>query len=307
MRTPTDRWDPDERETIEELRDELETLQARHQHDSQIDLLRAARHDALPSDVQSGVEERLSNDPWARALVDGLDDAEPSLNSDDQDRLLARIRREATRGESADAKRWRSLRPLLTSAAVVAAAVAAWVALRSPSPAPPVVPTPSDRAVAGAQKPPVFQLPLDKPEVTISLAALTWRGGGADNQLLADLKAPLDAFRQGEYARADGEFAALESRYPGAVEVWFYGGVARLFLNDPERAMLALARADDLADGTFAPRVSWYRAIAEQRAGRVAEARERLDALCRGRSAYAAAACRAVQQLDSSPRTPDGR
>ena len=125
-------------------------------------------------------------------------------------------------------------------------------------------------------------------------------GGGSDNQLLADLKGPLDGFRNNDYARADRAFAALESRYPNAVEVFFYGGVSRLFVNDPQRAIAALTRAAALADTTFAPRTAWYLAIAEERAGHLSRARARLDELCRGTSDRAAPACAAVTRIDAS-------
>ncbi len=48
---------------------------------------------------------------------------------------------------------------------------------------------------------------LEKPAITLSLAALTWRGAGNDNDLLLNLKGPLDAFREGDYGLADREFA----------------------------------------------------------------------------------------------------
>jgi hypothetical protein len=227
------------------------------------------------------------------------------LEKDDQDRLLVRIQRDARHSES-KRRQWTWLRPVLASAAVLALAVTAWVAYRGSSPTPQVSPPP-EQTIAATPKPPVYLLPLDKPQVTLSLAALTWRGGGAENELLADLKAPLDAFRNDDYARADREFAALESRYPRAIEVFFYGGVARLFVNDPQRAIAAFARAGDLADGTFAHHVSWYRAIAEERAGRLAETRGRLDALCRGKSDHAREACRAIDRIGSSSRAPDAR
>jgi hypothetical protein len=307
MKAPADGWDREEREAVEELRDELETLQVRRRDDPEIDLLRAARHDALPPDLQTVAHDRLVNDPWSRALVDGLDAAEPSLNETDQSRLLARIRRDARREETA-ASPWTWLRPLLASAALVAVAVTGWIAFRSPSQTPPAASTPrKETTIAATPKPPVLQLPLDKPDVTVSLAALTWRGATAENQLLADLKSPLDAFRADDYARAEREFAALEQKYPNAIEVLFYGGVSRLFLNDAQRAATALTRASELADATFAPRTAWYLAIAEQRTGKLAEARARFDDLCRGTNDRAPQACAAVKQIDATSATPRPR
>ena len=298
MRTPADGWDREERDAIEELQEELEPLQVRHQHDADIDLLRAARHDALPPDLQSVAHDRLLNDPWARALIDGLDAAEPPLDAADQDRLLARVQRDARR-DAIVASRWTWLRPVLASTAVAAVAAVAWIATRPTPPQPQVSSAPPASAVATPPAP-VFRLPLDKPDVTVSLASLTWRGGGAGNRLLAELKAPLDAFRSGDYAGADRAFAALESRYPDAVEVFFYGGVSRLFLNEPARAITALTRASALADSTFAPRTAWYLAIAEQWSGHGAQARRRLDELCRGTSDRAAQSCAALKQIDAT-------
>ena len=95
MKAPADGWDGEERDAIDELRDELETLQARHRDDPEIALLRAARHAVLPPDVQQAADDRLLNDAWSRALVDGLDAVEPSLDKHAEDQLLARIRRES--------------------------------------------------------------------------------------------------------------------------------------------------------------------------------------------------------------------
>ena len=249
-------------------------------------------------------------DPDEREALDELQDvlnpaSEPLLTGADEDRLLARIQREAGRG--APVARWMWLRPLIATAALVVLGVGAWLALRTASPTPFPSTAPPEQTIASTPKPAPFQLPLDKPDVVLSLSALTWRGSAGANQLLSDLKAPLDAYREGDYTRADRDFTALESRYPQAIEVFFYGGVSRLFANDAQRALAALTRASELADATFAPRVAWYRAIAEQRAGNLAQARAQLDELCRGTSDRAAPACAALKQLEASSTAPQER
>jgi hypothetical protein len=107
----------------------------------------------------------------------------------------------------------------------------------------------------------------------------------------------VDAYRKNDYAAADREFGALELRYPEAVEVFFFGGVSRLFVNDPERAIVAFQKAEEIGDAIFAPHVAWYRAVAEERAGHRSEARAQLDKVCRGASDRATRACEALKEM----------
>jgi hypothetical protein len=132
----------------------------------------------------------------------------------------------------------------------------------------------------------------------LTAVALTWRGPGDGSQLLHDLKRGFDPYRKNNFALADREFSALELRYPDAIEPFFFGGVSRLFLNEPARAIVALQRAAELADTRFAPEVAWYRALAEQRAGHSADARKRFNVLCRGASNRAERACEVLKQID---------
>ncbi len=303
MKPPADGWDRDEREMMEGLQDELTSLQVRHRDDPAIDLLRAARHDALPPDLQAAAERRLADDAWSRALVNGLDGVEPSLDAGGEDRLLARISKDAGAQPKSPSWTWRYLALGGAATAVIAAAVL----LRPQREVTPDVHPPPQATIAEARPAPRFELPLEKPDVTLSLKALTWRGAGNGNALLADLKQPLDAFRQGDYAQADRDLAALESRYPEAVEIFFYGGVTRLFVDDPKRAIASFERAARLADETFAPRIAWYRAVAEQRAGNDAEARRQIETVCRSAGERAREACAALGQMGASAKTPDAR
>ena len=111
------------------------------------------------------------------------------------------------------------------------------------------------------------------------------------------MKPAVDAYRKNDYALADREFSALELRYPNAIEVFFFGGVSRLFLHDPERAIAAFKKAEEIGDATFAPHVAWYRAVAEERAGHLAEARAQLEKVCRGTSDRATRACEGMREI----------
>ena len=256
---------------------------------------------------------KVPADGWDRDEREALEElqealnaaSEPVLTKADENRLLARIYRTAR--ADAPVARWVWLRPLIATAALAVLGVGVWFAVRTVPPAGPPSTVRPEPTIAATPKPVPFQLPLDKPDVVLSLSALTWRGSSGANQLLSDLKAPLDAYREGDYTRADREFTVLESRYPQAIEVFFYGGVSRLFADDATRALAALTRASELADATFAPRVAWYRAIAEQRTGNLAQARARLDELCRGTSERAAPACAALKQLAAATGAPNER
>lgn len=307
MRVPADGWDEDERDALADLRpergDESLGVQARRLDDAAIALLRAAPHDVLPSELQAAAERRLQ-DPATRAVVTGLDEVDPEFDGVQEALLLARIKKEAAASRPQSTWTWR---PLAFGGAVAAAVVAAlWLGR----------PITSDRTVASAPTPqaasvdarpnPAYEIPFDKPDVTLSLKALTWRGGGSDNRLLADLKPGLDAFRGGDYTAADRAFASLEQKYSDAVEVFFYGGASRLLLNEPARAIAAFDRAAAVADETFAPRVAWYRAVAHQRAGNAAEATRQLQAICSAGGEKSRDACAAVTAMAGS-RAPNAR
>jgi len=294
-------WDRDEREALADLEEQVETIRRRHRADPPLDVLRAAQADVLPPDLQARIAQHLSESAWSRTLATGVEPDEGMLTVEDRDRLLARIVKEAGRDT---AHRWRWLRPAFLGPALLAAASIAWLVSRGSDVLTPT--RPPESTVAIAQPPPAFLLPLDKPEVRLSMAALTWRGStGTNNQLLADLKPALDSYRRDDYAAAEREFAMLASRYPGTIEIHFYQGISRLFLNDVTGAIAALAAAEAVADRTFAADVSWYRAVAEEHAGNLTGARARLDSLCLEKGEGAVRACAALARLAApAPSTP---
>jgi hypothetical protein len=300
MSAPRDDWDEDERAALEGVRDELVSLRARHAGDPPLELLRAARGEALPPELQASVGGHLSESAWSRALVDGLEGAGEPLDPASQARLLARVQKDSRQqGKSVASAGW--LRPAFAAAAL-AASVAVVVWSNRPGPvAPPSAAPPQTTlvAVTPTHAPPSLLLPLEKPAVKLSAAALTWRRGAGEGSLLADLEPALEAYGRNDYATAERELTRVSSRYPRAVEVFFYQGVTRLFLDDVWGAIASLKAAEGVADSSFAPDVAWYRAVAEQRAGNLKEAQARLDSLCRGTSPRAAPACEALELLDS--------
>jgi hypothetical protein len=300
VKIPADGWDRDERDAVEALRTELDAVQARHAEDPSLGLLRAARADALPEPLQENVGDHLARSAWSRALAQGLDDADVALNPSEESRLLARIQRDAKRSiEPRAGRSWRWNIALAGAAALflVAGSVVIFRNILIQQPAPQQRQPEATVAVAPPPPAPVFRLALEKPDVKLSPSALTWRGSGGENRYLADLKPAFDAFRSGDYATADREFSTLSARYPSAVEVSFYQGVARLFLNDVPGAITSLTAAERLADNSFGWDVGWYRAVAEERAGNVAAARDRLSRLCRLPDVRAPGACDALKRI----------
>ena len=113
----------------------------------------------------------------------------------------------------------------------------------------------------------------------------------------------VDAYRDGDYVQADERFTALALQYPESVEVLFFQGVTRMLRDDFAGAVAPLTAAHRLGEPTFVNDAAWYLAVAEQRSGRAADARARLEELCAGTSAFKDRACAARQQLqEGSPR-----
>jgi len=300
MNSDRNDWDRDEREALDGVADQLEIIRERHRNDPALDLLRVAKADVLPEVLQERVTQHLSESAWSRAVVEGLEQDDAALDSASQAKLLGRVQREIARERRSSATRsW--LRPVLIASAVAASAAIAWLFVRPATT--PDIPI-STQVVPQAEQAPAFQLAFAKPDVRLSMAALTWRGGGSDNQLLADLKPAFDAYRQGDYAAAEPALTALAARYPNTIEILFYQGVSRLYLDDARGAVAALSAAEAVADGTFIGDVRYYRAVAEQHAGDTGEARTRLDVLCREKGPESARACMSLADLESSTAKP---
>jgi hypothetical protein len=223
--------------------------------------------------------------------------ARHALSEHDKARLLRRIQQEARQSPSRAGIFW--TQPWLLAAASVVIVAGGIYLLRGPRAVTvPELPAPPPTGqVAAAPPAPVYLLALVKPDLKVSPAALTYRSAAAENPLLADLKRAFDAFRAGDYATADREFSTLAPRYPRSVEVFFYQGVARLFLSDVPGAINSLTTAGKIADSAFAWDIEWYRAAAEERSGNLAAARERLGRLCQRADTRAPKACDAAKTL----------
>ena len=298
MKTPADGWDREEQEALRDLESPLEAVRDRHRADPPIELLRAARAGVLPEELQTDVSRHLAESAWSRALADDAVPEDAVLDREAEARLLSRIQkdaREAPRRQSI--WRWLSQPAFAAGAAgvVLIAGLLAWQnrARRTEEAGPPqpVV------AAAVPSRAPAFHLPLEAPAVRLSVAVLTWRGAARQNQLLTDLKPGLDAFRSGDYTTANAELSKIAAAYPDSFDVRYYQGVSRLFLNDITGAVESLNTAERTSDSSFTPDVAWYLAVANERAGKVEDARRQLTPVCNAGVARAADACAALREL----------
>lgn len=298
MSQPRDGWDGDERDAMSGLEPELAALRRKHQDTPSLAMLRAADADALPPELQAKVTRHLQQSAWSRAVVEGLRDTgvDDQLDAVSEERLWQRINRDA----AAAAPRSR-MPAMMFGGLALAATVLIAVLIPREDPTAPVTPVdaPPATVVAPPPAPPPPQIAFAAPEIKLSPSALTWRDAG-ENPFVQDLAPAFTAYRAADYARAAAAFDAVTPKYPDAIEVRFYGGVSHLLAGDDARAIDALQAAARLKSTTFADDVAWFLAVARQRAGHQDAAA--FAAVCRGQSAYAAAACAAVTQLTSASR-----
>jgi hypothetical protein len=277
-------WNDIEHEALDPLARELADLRERHHADPTLDQLRAARAGALPDEIQDSIAAHLESSAWSRALVEGADDVSEPLDAATTDRLLSRIRQQAHTAERPLGRRrsWAAVLAVGSIAAVLVVAVFVW--RRS---------APARQESPAAAVSPVFALQLTKPDVKLTPAALLVRGEGR-GQFVDDVAAGLNAYRAGDYATAARELENVQPKYPGSIEIPFYLGVSRLFLNDAVAAVRALESARALNEPTFADDVEWYLAVANERAGSTAQSRTLLEGLCNRKGAHASDACAAM-------------
>lgn len=294
--------DPDDRDVDlpDDLRTAFDAVAARHRGEPTVAALRAAEAGALPAPDQDLVAAHLAASRWSQTIVGSVDaaGAEATLDPESEDRLLARIRRDAD-GAKAVVMRPARFRPQVVIPAIglaAAAVIAFTVVLQRESPSP-VAPAVSPATTQPSAAAPVFHVPIDAPAVKLTSRALVLRSQGTSSAFVDQIAPAIDAYRAGRYHDAAASFAAISAKYPKSVEVAFYRGVSELLDGDAAGAVTSLKTAAALNDPTFADDVAWYLAAAQERGGDVAGARLGLTALCQGTSIYAARACDAVHKL----------
>lgn len=302
MSTPPDDWDQDERQMRSKLDVEIEAIRKRHANDPPRDVLVAARAGLLPAEMQARASAHLERDAWSRAIVEGFEQsgADEGVDPGFEERLLANIQKSPS--TLIMPNKWRRTLAATGGLALAATILIAVFVSRKPadlapssSPASPA----SSTAVVPSPAPPPAPITFTKPDVKWSAGALTWRGVPADQPFMADLTPAMDAYREGDYTRAEPAFDRLSGKYPDSIEVLFYLGLTRMLRDDFAGALAPLAAAEQLKQVTFADDVSWFLGVAELRTGQVVQSRSRLSALCGKGGSRAAEACAAVAKLDA--------
>lgn len=276
-----------------------------------VQLLRAARLDALPQELQVAVSAHLEVCASCRMLQSDLQSltADTEATPQETSRILSRVRRGRGAQDVRHGARWVNLFwwSAVSASLALCAALVVWQ-LRRPTAPPAQVPQPvaarqaEPAPLPPAPRAPVTQQPdalkLEKPAVKLTLAMLTWRGSdGAQRGLAQDIAPALDLYRADRFAEAEARLEVLARKYRDAVEVFFYLGACRLLLGQFPEASAALERAAGLADDTFSADVSWYLGLSYQRSGRQPEARARFSALCGTQNVYRDRACAALKEL----------
>lgn len=266
------------------------------------DLLRAAQVGALPAEALESVAEHVKGCALCRQLQADWEAHEyPGLSPAETELLYARIRAGAG-SEKAKAARagWRFFfRPAFVMGALALLAVAVWLGMdRLATKEPTRVPPTAQTSLPAQPTAAAFALPLMKPEVKFSAAALVFRGR-EQGELMKDMAPALDAYRADRFAEATNLLAPLAQKYPKSVEVWFYLGVSQLLNHDAAGAEQALAAAAELQEKSFAEDIAWYLSVAYERAARPRDALPLLKKLCSGKGAHQSEACAGVERLQS--------
>jgi hypothetical protein len=284
--------DQEERSALDSFLAELEAAHKQHEKDPPLELLRAAKAGVLPEPLQDRVAAHLEQSEWSRTLVEGVEEIETPLDPKIEDRILRRIRKASG---APSHQSWRFF--WLPAVTVGALAVIMFFLLRTRSVQPAPLTATARPAASAPISTPDFRLVLTKPDVKLTAGALVVRSANPGSRFIEDSVPAFKAYRAGSYADAERAFTKLQVHYPNSVELQFYLGISRLLLNDPRGAIVALQSARKLSDDSFASDITWYLAIAHERVGAYTQAHAELDALCRGKSAYAAQACKTATEF----------
>jgi hypothetical protein len=267
------------------------------------DLLQAAQAGVLPPALGDPVRRHLETCSTCQSLLHSLDDLDGALlPADGRLRIWNQIQGGIARDRSSSPAlrqsvwSWLGFRPwpaVAAAAAIVLLTIAAGLMRERRQPLVAKGPT---QPLVTAQASPV--LALEKAPIVLPPASLlVWRGQEQGLDPWKELQTALALYQSNDYGKAAGRLVELTAKQPRLAEAWFYLGVCRLFLKDDGDAASDLQRARSLAQQPLADYAGWYLALADERTGKVPEARTLLDGLCRGGGVMATKACTGIEKL----------
>ncbi|HYR91197.1 MAG TPA: hypothetical protein VE422_44485 [Terriglobia bacterium] len=293
-------FDAEEKEFQREIASALDKVRASVGACPHPDQLMAAAAGVQFQDA-AAVREHSAACPVCQTLMRDLSSYEYPAVSDEEDR---RIR--ATWGAATGVPRptpgwwtwlWRPM-PLAAAAFAIILVVTGALVLRQPGQRP----DESAKSVQPSRIPAAaarVAFVLEKAAIKVPAAAvLVYRGDAESGKtFLNELASALEPYRMDNYAEAARRLDLLAGKYPKYAEPHYYLGVSRLFLGENEPALAALNSALPLADDSLRDDVSWYLAIALDRAGRSEDARREVEGLCGHAGEYQQRACASVGEL----------
>ena len=280
------------------LRQHGEVLRAERDGCPHPELLFARQSEALDADVRDRILAHVATCLACRRLADdfeGLGLAEP--DAEVEARVLARVTASPRRG-------YAGLIALAAGLLVASGLGVTWWYSRgtAPTSAPPVAsqtpavpaptPTPPPAAVVALWT--ITPAPVRLPLSSLGVPRSGGAGATPDGDVLVAALAP---YQLGDYAGAIERLSAVVRDFPESGEAHFYLGVSYLMSGDAMQAADSLDHAISRLPGARRAEAEWYRATAEQRAGRTDEARARVRVLCAQPGDYQADACAAEASL----------
>ncbi len=250
----------------------------------------------VPMESADAIREHIALCPVCEQLSRDLAAYEfPGASAAEDRRIRARWRRSVVSGGAATLWNW-FWRPAPIAAVFAILTIVTVFAIRKPL----IVQPSREIAVVHPTPAPVaYALVLQKAVIKVSPdSVLAYRGDAQDGQaFLKDLAGALEPYRGDNYAEAARRLEALASKYPFAAAPAYYLGVSQLFLNQNDAAVESLLTAQRHPDDTLRDDISWYLAVAYERAGRIADARREAESLCGKSGDYQHRACSARDQL----------
>jgi len=293
-------FDGDEKEFRQEIASGLNRVRAQAGPCPDPDRLMAAVA-GVQFEGAERVREHLGVCPVCQQLSRDLSSYEyPGLSSEEDHRIRARWN-EASTGARRARSWWTWLwRPMPIAAAAVLATIVLVTGiflLRQP--------TESVDQIAGTAGTPVPSRPartafvVEKAAIKVPAAAVLIFRGDAEstNRFMQELASALEPYRMDDYSEAARRLEAVVKKYPKYIEPQYYLGVSRLLLNEFDSAIESLNTARSLGDESWRDNVSWYLALALDRAGRTEDARHEVETLCGRAGEYQQKACAAVEEL----------